>query len=57
MKTRIIKRTNVDNEVSYVVQQPHFLFRWCWTDAWINSPCGTCCTDSFSTLQEEVVQS
>ena len=51
-KVRIIKRTNVDGNVSYVIQQKHFLFRWWWVDAWINSSSGASCQDSFSTLKE-----
>ena len=52
MKTRIIKRTNVDGRILYVIQQKHSLFRWWWVDAWINSGCGASCQDSFSTLEE-----
>ena len=51
-KCRIIERTNVDGRKSYVIQQKHFLFRWWWVNAWINSSCGAACTDSFSTLEE-----
>ena len=29
-KCRIIERTSVDGRKSYVIQQKHFLFRWCW---------------------------
>jgi len=52
MKARIIKRTNVDGRIKYVIQQPHFLFRWWWVDAWINSSSGASCRDYFSTLEE-----
>jgi len=51
MKTRIIERTNVDGRKSYVIQQKHFLFRWWWVDAWINSSSASC-QDSFSSLEE-----
>ncbi len=51
-QTRIINRVAPDKRVTYVIQQPHFLFRWWWVDAWINSNCGAYCTDSFSTLEE-----
>ena len=51
-KCRIIERTNVDGRKKYVIQQKHFLFRWSWVDAWINSDCGAACTDNFSTLEE-----
>lgn len=52
MKVRIVKRTHVDGRVSYVIQQKHWLFRWMWTDAWVNSLCGASCRDYFSTLEE-----
>ena len=38
--------------VEYVIQQKHFLFRWWWVDAWVNSWDGASCQDSFSTLKE-----
>ena len=50
MKARIVKRTHVDERISYVIQQRHFLFRWWWVDAWVNR--GPECNDSFSTLKE-----
>lgn len=37
MKARIIKRTLPSGRVRYVIQQKHFLFRWWWVDAWVNS--------------------
>lgn len=52
MKTRIIKRTEVDGIVKFIIQQPHFIFRWWWVDAWINSDCGVWCQDDFDTLEE-----
>ena len=52
MKTRIIKRTNVNGRVTYVIQQKHFIFRWWWVDAWVNSWSGAACNDSFDTLEE-----
>jgi hypothetical protein len=52
MKTRIIKREMPDGRVEYTIQQKHFLFRWWWVDAWINSMDGASCQDSFSTLEE-----
>ena len=36
MKCRIIKRTNVDGKVTYIIQQKHFLFKWLWIDTWYN---------------------
>ena len=50
MKARIVKKTNVDGRVVFVIQQRHFLFRWWWVDAWVNR--GVYTTDSFSTLEE-----
>ena len=32
-KCRIVKRINLDESVSYVIQQPHWLARWIWVDA------------------------
>lgn len=52
MKTRIIERTSVNGSITYVIQQKHFLFRWMWVDAWVNSIDGAACIDSFSTLDE-----
>ena len=52
MKARIVKRTHVDGRVSYVIQQRHFVFRWWWVDAWINSTAGAYCVDSFDTLEK-----
>ena len=51
-KCRIIERTDVDSQVRYVIQQKHFLFRWWWVDAWVNSPDGASCTDTFSSLED-----
>ena len=50
MKARIIKRTNVDGRVEFVIQQKHFLFRWWWVDAWMNNSAWT--IDSFHTLEQ-----
>lgn len=50
-KARIIERTGPDGKVQYIIQQKHFLFRWWWVDAWVNS--GTVwCNDDFDTLEE-----
>ena len=52
-KIRILKTTNeCDGSSSYTIQEKHFLFRWWWVDAWINSWDGAMCTDTFSTLEE-----
>lgn len=51
-KCRIIKRTNVDGRIQYIIQQRHFIFFWWWVDAWINSSCGAACKDNFDTLKE-----
>jgi len=52
MKTRIIKRILCDGKIKFVIQQPHFLFRWWWIDAWVNSFSGAWCQDSFDTREE-----
>ena len=52
MKIRIVKRTHTNGNVKYIIQQKHFLFRWWWVDAWINSSSGACCTDDFGSLEE-----
>jgi len=52
VKTRIVERTGVDGRVQFVIQQRHFLFRWKWVDAWINSWCGAGTQDYFGTLTE-----
>ena len=52
MKCRIIKRDLLGGRVEYVIQQKHFLFRWWWVDAWVNSSSGAACTDSFNTHKE-----
>jgi hypothetical protein len=51
-KTRIVERTLVNGNRIYVIQQRHFLFRWWWVDAWINSLEGAACDDYFMTLEE-----
>jgi len=51
-KVRIVERTGPDGRIRFVIQQKHFLFRWWWVDAWINSSSGAYCTDSFDTLEE-----
>ena len=48
---RIIERTAPDGSKTFVIQQRHFLFRWWWVDAWINSAAGAACNDSFPTLE------
>jgi hypothetical protein len=53
-KCRIIERTCPDGSVSYVIQQKHFLFRWWWVDAWVNSWDGAWCQDTFPSLEEAV---
>ena len=38
-QVRILERTKVDGSIEYAIQQKHFLFRWWWVDAWMNSFC------------------
>ena len=52
MKTRIVKRTNVDGSVLYVIQQKHLIFRWWWVDASVNSLDYANTKDYFCTLDE-----
>ena len=52
MKARIVKKTFPDGRVCYTIQQKHFLFKWIWVDAWINSSFGAGCQDSFPTLEQ-----
>jgi hypothetical protein len=49
-KVRIVKRTNVDGVITYIIQQKHFIFRWWWVDAWVNNVVDTKC--EFSSLEE-----
>jgi len=51
MKVQIVKRTQPNGRVSYSIQQKHFLFKWTWVDAWVNS-CVEGTTSSFDTLKE-----
>jgi hypothetical protein len=49
-KVRIVKRTNVDGVITYIIQQKHFIFRWWWVDAWVNISVYTNC--EYSSLEE-----
>jgi len=51
-KARIIERTNPVGMKTYVIQVRHWLFRWQWVDAWVNSWLGASCQDSFFSLEE-----
>jgi hypothetical protein len=55
VKARIVQRTGPTGKVRFVIQQKHFLFRWWWVDAWINSSCGACCQDSFDSIEEAMM--
>jgi hypothetical protein len=52
MKVRIVERTNPAGYKTYEIQQKHFLFRWMWVDAWINSWQGASCNSTFYTLED-----
>ncbi len=52
MRCRIVARTHVDGRIEYIIQQKHFLFRWWWVDAWINSGMAAACRDYFPTFEE-----
>ena len=51
-KSRIIERKFQDGRIEYTIQQKHFIFRWWWVDAWVNSIDGASCCDSFKSLKE-----
>lgn len=51
MKVRIVKRTHPDGTVDYQIQQKHFLFRWWWVPAWVNSG-DTWVRDTFPTMEQ-----
>ena len=51
-RVRIIERIHPCGRVQYIIQQKHFLFRWRWVDAWLNSMCGASCQDYFDSLEE-----
>ena len=51
-KARIVERKYPDGRIEYVVQQKHFILKWLWVDAWLNSWEGANCRDYFSTLEE-----
>ena len=50
-RARIIKR-EFGSRITYEIQQKHFLFKWIWVDAWVNSMEGAACQSTFYTLQE-----
>ena len=50
-KTRIIERIFPNGQIRYVIQQPHFLFKLWWVDAWENS-LSTDTVDDFNTFEE-----
>lgn len=52
-RVRIIERISPLGGKSYIVQQKHFLFRWWWVDAWMNS-CSSCSDDSYKTIDEAI---
>ena len=47
-RARIVERTGVDGNVTYVIQTRHWPFWW-WVDAWVNRDPHT--IDTFSTLE------
>jgi hypothetical protein len=52
MKARIIERTAPSGRKTYVIQQRHWLFRWWWVDASLNSLHYASCNVTFDTLKE-----
>lgn len=51
-KARIVERTSPAGDTTWVIQQPHWLCRWVWVDAWCNSWAGAACQDSFHSQEE-----
>jgi len=51
MKTRIVKRTHVDNKVTYVIQQKCW-YSFGWIDAGLDNALGNYSIDYFSTIEE-----
>ena len=51
--SRIVERIYLDGITTYVVQQRHFLFRWWWVDANLNS--FDYVPDTFETFEEAKV--
>ena len=51
-QTRIVKRTAPNGTVTFTIQQKHFLFRWWWVDAWVNSWEGAACQDTFYSMED-----
>lgn len=51
---RIVERSLPSGDKQYVIQQRHFLFRWWWVDAWLNSLEGAACVDSFPTMEAAI---
>lgn len=49
---RIVERTSPNGSKTFVIQQKHFLFRWMWVDAWVNSLAGAACQDTFYSLEK-----
>ena len=52
MEVRIVKRIHQNGKAEFVIQQKHWLFKWQWVDAWINSIDSANCRDNFDTLEE-----
>lgn len=50
MKVRIIEQI-FNGQTIYIIQQKHWLFRWWWVDAWVNSLNGASCNSTFYTLE------
>ena len=48
---RIVEK-EINGKISYTVEQRHFIFRFWWVDAWVNSLDGACFTDTFDNKPE-----
>ena len=52
VRCRIIKRTECDGTIRYVIQQKHFLFWWVWVSTWVYSSYGARRENYFDSLDE-----
>jgi hypothetical protein len=49
---RIVERTHPGGRVEYLIQVPHWLFRWMWVDPWVNEESAYSAKTSFRSLEE-----
>ena len=51
-KSGRIRKNEYGGKITYTVEQLHDVFRWSWTDAWVNSIDGAAANDTYNTLEE-----